>query len=1068
MVENITNKVTKFWKDSNKKRKSFIVVSCLFLVTLLILIPMSLASLEPVRKVTILSENANYESKDPTSFKIEKSGKWTAKGEAEITFNLDTVLKTKYKYADILFVLDTSGSMEGSRIERVKNDTTELINSLINDNGNRAGIITFNTDSAILLDFTSDKNRLLEKISSLSAVGATNYYRAFENIDTILRNYAKENDRQFIVLFLTDGYPNEEIPNEVGQYKYLKDTYPFITVNGIQYEMGDTLLDPIKKVSDNQYIADMSNLHNALFDASVVPEHYEKFEITDFIDTNYFYVESPSDITVSEGKASLDKEAQTVKWDLSDLMSGQDAKMTIRIKLKEEYLNKGGVYPTNTKEVIVSKLGNDEENITSTKTPVLADNYKVIYEGNAPEGCNVEGVPSEEHRSVFQTVPISEEKVTCEGYEFRGWAFATKDVKRLNTDYFTMPESDVVLKATWGKVGVHKSMEGTVSIIQRLYNMMADLAVPDDEASEFVTSTSGIDFSSAPSDRNGKGVYTLAVTKNDEFPVHYYRGNVTTNNVKFGGFCWKIVRTTSTGGVKMVYNGEPDDNGYCSNTTGEVTQIGKSQFNGNNSSPADVGYMYGTRYTYQRQSIPTWYNHIGRSYKDYSQLSELYTHNKTYYYGDTITWDSGTGSYMLLNSDGSEVVSRNWNSATYQGFKGKYVCASDTPTACRHVYYIVGTESFWGYYIQLTNGQSLDDVNQTWNYGKEISYENGVYTILNPTEGKRIDWYTDYSKYKGSYVCADGTTSCSTIWYIESTNNTTMSYVEMSSGETYDSLYEEGLNKKWIYGNDIEWDGSKYILKDTIGSSPLNWKNDYKTIATRYHYTCFSTGDSCAQVAYIHYFNSSFPIYHFKLKGGKTIEDAKKEMFTNTTNSMVKTTIDTWYQTNMLDYTEALEDTIWCNDRSIDRGPLKSKDEDASQSSYTYFGANGRNARTKSPSVICPNDSDKFTVSPENGNGALTYPVALLTADELTLAGHGYSGYSSSSYLYTNQYYWSLSPSYFKDDRAYGFYLSSSGYLSGNGGNGYGVRPAVSLAPGTIIASGDGTSENPFTVDTLS
>ena len=477
--------------------------------------------------------------------------------------------------------------------------------------------------------------------------------------------------------------------------------------------------------------------------------------------------------------------------------------------------------------------------------------------------------------------------------------------------------------------------------------------------------------------------------------------------------------------------------------------------------------MYGTRYPTLSQSIPAWYEHIGRSLKSYELLRYTYMREPPYRYSDIIIWDSGTGSYVLSNSDGSEVVSTNWDSETYKRFKGKYVCAS---TACTKVYYVVAVSTNSAHYIELTNGQSLEDVNQTWNYGKEISYENGVYTILNPTEGKRIDWYTDRSKYKGSYVCADGTTNCSTIWYVPSTSSNKMSYIEMSGGETYDSLYEEALNTPWIYGNDIEWDGSKYILKDTIESSPLNWNNDYKTIATRYHYTCFSTGDSCAQVAYIHYFNSSFPIYHFKLKGGKTIEDAKKEMFMNVINSMIKTEIDTWYRTNMLDYTDNLEDTIWCNDRSIDRGPLKSKDEDATQDSYTYFGAEGRNVRTKSPSVICPNANDKFTVSPENGNGALTYPVALLTADELTLAGHGYSGYSDYSYLYTKEWTWSLSPRNFDYGNASSFYLQAYRLLDSkvnlSGANGsHGIRPAISLAPGTIITSGDGTSENPFTVE---
>ena len=60
-------------------------------------------------------------------------------------------------------------------------------------------------------------------------------------------------------------------------------------------------------------------------------------------------------------------------------------------------------------------------------------------------------------------------------------------------------------------------------------------------------------------------------------PVYYYKGNVQNNNVLFGGFCWKIVRTTETGGVKIVYNGV-QKNGSCNNT-GTDSQIGTSAFN---------------------------------------------------------------------------------------------------------------------------------------------------------------------------------------------------------------------------------------------------------------------------------------------------------------------------------------------------------------------------------------------------------------------------------------------------------------------------------------------------------
>ena len=396
----------------------------------------------------------------------------------------------------------------------------------------------------------------------------------------------------------------------------------------------------------------------------------------------------------------------------------------------------------------------------------------------------------------------------------------------------------------------------------------------DNVASEFVSSSNGINFNSAPSNTNGKGIYTRAGTENNEYPIYYYRGEIDNNHVKFAGFCWKIVRTTETGGVKLIYDGVPDSNGYCNNT-GTASQIGTSAFNSSSNSPADVGYMYGTRYT---------------------------------------------------------------NSS------------------------------------------------------------------INPSDLGSI-----------------------------------------------------------VYGNDVTWDGIQYTLVDTIESD--DWNGDRRKLAQKYHYTCLSTDNTCSSVYYIHYFGNSSNIYYLTLSNGSDIESAKDEMFTNTTSSRIKTTIDTWYAGNMTEYTKYLEDTIWCNDRSFYSGSLKGKDVDAG-TGYSYFGAYGNNVSTKNPSVSCPNVNDSFTVSSENGNGALDYPVALLTADELTLAGHGWNGYSRNAYLYTGQYYWSLSPYGFNLSSAYGFSLNSYGVLDGNGVDSTnGVRPSVSLAPGIMISGGDGTSEDPYQLE---
>ena len=264
---------------------------------------------------------------------------------------------------------------------------------------------------------------------------------------------------------MVNGYPNVDTPNQIAQYETLKKAYPYITINGIQYEMGDTILNPIKEISDNQFHADMETLNNVLFDASVAPIPYDEFKIVDYIDNRYFKLNSEDDITVSEGSVKLEEEngKQKITWTIPYLKSGRDAKLTMDIVLKDEYIGQGGIYPTNEREEIISSIQGQEEDVNSTFTPVLADNYQVIYDGNVPDGSSVSNVPKSTNYSVFDTVSISTEQPSCVGYQFKGWEITNKDVTRVNDDHFIMPEKDVVIKAKWSKVEVAKSMDGTVN-----------------------------------------------------------------------------------------------------------------------------------------------------------------------------------------------------------------------------------------------------------------------------------------------------------------------------------------------------------------------------------------------------------------------------------------------------------------------------------------------------------------------------------------------------------------------------------------------------------------------------
>ena len=103
------------------------------------------------------------------------------------------------------------------------------------------------------------------------------------------------------------------------------------------------------------------------------------------------------------------------------------------------------------------------------------------------------------------------------------------------------------------------------------------------------------------------------------------------------------------------------------------------------------------------------------------------------------------------------------------------------------------------------------------------------------------------------------------------------------------------------------------------------------------------------------------------------------------------------------------------------------------------------------------------------GNGALTYSIALLTADEVVLAG-GYSEQNLSYYLYTGNIYWTMSPSFFAITTGFADVRSvenngsadSSHYVGV--GDPTGVRPVINLKPNSL-KSGDGTALNPYTVE---
>ena len=65
----------------------------------------------------------------------------------------------------------------------------------------------------------------------------------------------------------------------------------------------------------------------------------------------------------------------------------------------------------------------------------------------------------------------------------------------------------------------------------------------------------------------------------------------------------------------------------------------------------------------------------------------------------------------------------------------------------------------------------------------------------------------------------------------------------------------------------------------------------------------------------------------------------------------------------------------------------------------------------------------------------------------------------------TGYMYWLASPFRFDDIGASGMVVYTAGYIINYSGNAGGVRPVVSLKPGTEYTSGNGAYTNPFVVE---
>ena len=319
--------------------------------------------------------------------------------------------------------------------------------------------------------------------------------------------------------------------------------------------------------------------------------------------------------------------------------------------------------------------------------------------------------------------------------------------------------------------------------------------------------------------KNQEGIYTKkytgehqdSYTKTSTHDIYHYYAEtdaigteiLNKNNVIFANHCWQMIRTTDTGGVKLIYNGEPDNNGSCGTNRG---------------------------------------THVG-----YSTIS-VQTLNSNYYYATDYIYDSSTSTFSL---SGNKTLS-TWNDSTYNDLIGNYTCMlSNESETCTELYLI---ESYYNstqaniiiinsnsHYSQFGTmkfnlnhdsaayvGYMYGDVyisnaiynNNTINYhyGESVTYSNGTYTLVNPKTFASVPDPSELSN--NHYIClTQNSSTCESVGYVHyyQNNTSSMYYIILKPGETdINTAFNNMLNKNITSSaikNAVESWYEKYLLK---------------------------------------------------------------------------------------------------------------------------------------------------------------------------------------------------------------------------------------------------------------
>ncbi len=330
--------------------------------------------------------------------------------------------------------------------------------------------------------------------------------------------------------------------------------------------------------------------------------------------------------------------------------------------------------------------------------------------------------------------------------------------------------------------------------------------------------------------------------------------------------------------------------------------------------------------------------------------------------------------------------------------------------------------------------------------------ENGEHVIAKLKKGSKCYLYFDKCQAKDVILAGKDIQKRTDFSTVLTTNTDGIIYQEETSdGTTY--YFAGDTDENWVSFAGYYWQIIRINEDESVrliyaGTSPSMGNTDDQISASAFNNTVSDN-------AHIGYMFGSLNASNYNLT------------HSNINSSTIKAVIDNWYQKNILNanYDRYINtEAGFCGDRTpyVYRSGLYISGG-GTGTIATYYGAFVRLNINKIPTFECNSSNDLYTVD-ESSKG-LTYPVGLITADEVVYAGGTYKQTNNSFYLNTDSTYWTLSPFEYDGDSSRIFYVSE-GYLNDWHGSydAFGVRPVINLDAGVTIKSGNGTANSPYKI----